>query len=81
MFNVYVLKSIEYKNRYVGNTDNIEKRLTEHNSGRCRYTQGGRPWKLVYKEIFQTRSEAMVRDKFFKGGQGRKYLDIILKDK
>jgi len=72
---VYVLKSIKYDNRYVGSTDDYDKRLEEHNAGKCRYTKGRRPWQLVYKESFRTRSEAMAREKFIKSGQGRKFLD------
>ncbi len=67
-----------HNTRYVGSADDIEKRIWEHNFGKCRYTSGRRPWKLVYKEIFKTRSEAMRREKFLKSGQGRKYLDEIL---
>ena len=80
MYSIYVIKSINYQNRYVGSTDNVEKRLEEHNSGKCRYTKGRSPWVLIYKEDFNSRSEAMKREKFLKSGQGRKLLDEKLKD-
>ncbi len=67
-----------YKTRYVGSTQNVIQRLHEHNTGRCRYTLGRMPWSLVYKEEFMTRSDAMKQEKFFKSGQGRKYLDANL---
>ena len=76
---VYVLKSITHKTRYVGSTDNVDNRLKEHNQGRCKYTKGRMPWKLIYIEEFKTRAEVMKREKFLKSGQGRKYLDSILK--
>ena len=79
MYYVYVIKSIKYFNRYIGSTDEINKRVGEHNRGKCRYTSGRRPWVLIYKEVFLTRSEAMEREKFLKSGQGRRYLDRILK--
>jgi putative endonuclease len=72
---VYVLKSETHGTRYVGSSDNVEKRLLEHNNGKCRYTSGRSPWKLIYKESFTTRAEAMKREKFLKSGQGRKWLD------
>jgi putative endonuclease len=81
MFYVYVLKSINYKNCYVGSTEDVGKRLIEHNTSRCRYTKGRIPWQLIYKESFVSRSEAMKRESFLKSGQGRKYLDKVLEGK
>ena len=77
MFYTYVLKSKKDNTRYVGSTDNKEKRLIEHNKGRVRYTKGRRPWMLIYFEEFSTRSEARKKEIFFKSGQGRKSLDHI----
>jgi len=71
---IYVLKSKSYNNFYIGSTQDIENRIREHNSGRCRYTKGRIPWVLVYSEEFSTRSEAMKREKFLKGGKGREFL-------
>jgi len=77
MYFVYVLRSGRYNTRYVGSTDNIDKRVKEHNSGKVRYTKGRVPWRLVYHETFLTRGEARKREIFLKSGQGRKYLDSI----
>ena len=74
MYYVYVLQSLSYNNHYIGSTENIEKRLDEHNTGKCRYTSGRMPWQLVYKEEYNSRGEAMKREKFLKSGQGRKLL-------
>ena len=81
MYFVYVLQSISNLTRYVGQTDNVNKRLREHNSGKCRYSSGKRPWKLIYQEEYKSRSEAIKRERFLKSGQGRKYLDEVLKNK
>jgi len=78
-YHVYVIKSVTHATRYIGSTDNVLKRLFEHNNGKCRYTSGRKPWKLAYQEKYDTRSEAMKREKFLKSGQGRKWLDEILK--
>jgi len=78
-FYVYVLISQLDGIRYVGSGADAEERLRRHNKGDYRFTKGHRPWKLVYKEEFSSRSEAMKREKFLKSGQGRKYLDSILK--
>jgi putative endonuclease len=79
-YKVYVLQSITHKNRYVGQTDNVEKRFLEHNQGKCRYTSGRRPCKLLKVEGYNTRQEAMKREKFLKSGQGRKFLDSLYKN-
>ncbi len=77
MFYIYVLKSCIYNNRYVGYTADIEKRISEHNSGKVRYTKGRMPWKLIYKEEYLTKTEARKRELFLKSGQGRKFLDDV----
>jgi putative endonuclease len=79
MYYVYVIKSLAHNTRYTGSTDDVENRLNEHNLGKCRYTSGRKPWRLVYKEKYPTRSKAIKREKFLKSGQGRKYLDNLLK--
>ncbi len=55
----------------VGFTENLERRVSEHNSGKTKSTKGYRPWKLVYKEVCKTRLEARKREKFLKSGAGK----------
>ena len=71
---VYILKSIKDGTYYYGSTNNIEKRLEEHNRGKTRYTKGRMPWKLHYCEQFDSRSEAMKRELFFKSIDGYNFL-------
>jgi len=52
MFFVYVLYSEKLKKRYVGSTKEINKRLSEHNTGKSKFTKVGIPWRLVYTESF-----------------------------
>ena len=78
MYSIYVLLSVNYGTRYVGSTENVQKRVKEHNGGKVRYTKGRKPWKVIYKESFSTLSEARQRELFLKSGQGRKFLDSIL---
>ncbi len=75
MFTVYVLLSESHQTRYVGSCLNVEIRLKEHNAGTSRYTSGRRPWKIIYTETFQSRTEARKRENFLKSGQGRKWMD------
>jgi uncharacterized repeat protein (TIGR01451 family) len=72
MFIVYILYSANYGKTYVGFTNDLERRLREHNvtegSG---YTLRYRPWALIYKEEYGAKAEAMKREKFLKTGVGR----------
>lgn len=71
---VYVLESYIDGRLYKGQTSDIEKRIIEHNSGKTKSTKGYKPWKLVYFETFETRDEAVIREKYFKTGIGREFL-------
>ncbi|MBW1981162.1 MAG: GIY-YIG nuclease family protein [Deltaproteobacteria bacterium] len=55
---VYILQSQKDGSYYVGSTQEVEERLCRHNEGRSSYTRAKRPWQLVYKEEFSSRSEA-----------------------
>ena len=70
---VYVLE-LENGRRYVGQTNNLTRRIEEHKNGRSPYTRKMGVRQLVYSEKFETRSKAMEREKYLKSGQGRLWL-------
>ncbi|MEK6780108.1 MAG: GIY-YIG nuclease family protein [Bacteroidota bacterium] len=74
MFHVYVLQSEKTKTFYFGHSSDIKNRLNKHNLGKVRYTKSKRPWKLIYSQQFETKSEAYRRELFFKSIEGYKYL-------
>ena len=74
MFTVYVLQSTVASKAYVGFTNNIERRIAEHNAGKHSYTKRYMPWILKYTEQFDNLREARERERYFKSGAGRKYL-------
>jgi putative endonuclease len=78
-FWVCVLVSQSTGRRYVGQTDDLPRRLAEHNDpghNLRKYTsRQKRPWGLVHVESFATRGEAMGREKWLKSGAGRDWLD------
>ena len=74
MFFVYALKSIERTYIYVGLTDNLERRLSEHNGGKNKTTRPYRPFVLIHSEMFETRIEARQREKYLKSGIGKDFL-------
>jgi putative endonuclease len=77
---VYVLQSQSTSRRYIGQTDDLERRLARHNDGLVFSTSAYRPWRLVHSEKCQTRSEAMQRERFLKSGQGRQFLTNLGSD-
>lgn len=78
MYYVYVIKS--EKDGNVGFTENLERRISEHNSGKTKSTKGYIPWILVYKEIYTTREKARSREKFLKSGIGKTIIKEYLKN-
>jgi len=74
MFFAYVLKSKKNNRFYYGCTNNLERRLYEHNIGHSKYTKLNRPFELVYFEEFEALKEARNRELFFKSGKGRDYI-------
>jgi len=71
---VYVLKSLIAPKSYVGMTDDLSRRLKEHNSGKHSYTKRHAPWEIIYKEEFNNYSDARKREKYLKSASGRKFL-------
>jgi len=81
MFTVYVLRSLSTGKLYIGQSADLTRRLIEHDAGLARYTSGRGPWQLVFREEYDTRSEAMRRETFLKSGQGREMLNDMLNDR
>jgi putative endonuclease len=71
MYYVYVLYSEKFNRYYTGFTENIERRLTEHNTDKTKSTRSYKPWKLIFSEECKTRLEARNREKYYKSGVGR----------
>jgi len=78
MYFTYVLKSDADGRLYKGMTENIERRIYEHNLGKNKSTRPYRPWRLVFSKSFKTRIEARNYEKWLKSGIGREFLKNIL---
>lgn len=74
MYDVYILISVNYRKTYIGSTDNIDRRIKEHNSEKMTFTKRYKPWQLLYGEKFDILSEARKKEKFYKTGAGRKLI-------
>ena len=62
---------------YVGYTNNIKRRLKLHNEGKGAKFTRGRCWKMIYKEEFSTKNEAISREYYIK--KNRKFRNLIKK--
>ncbi|MBK9190253.1 MAG: GIY-YIG nuclease family protein [Crocinitomicaceae bacterium] len=74
IYSVYVIRSINTAKIYVGMATNIQKRLNEHNAGKSKYTYSFKPWELIYSEQIGNSQECRIREKYFKGTAGKKFL-------
>lgn len=78
MFFVYILKCAD-KTLYTGCTNNLEKRLEQHNNSKrgAHYTKIRRPVKLLYSEIFKILAKARRREAEIKNLPRDKKLALI----
>lgn len=75
MFTVYVLHSPNFNQIYIGFTSNLKARILSHNKLATKgWTTRYRPWTLIHKEEFETKMEAMKREKELKSARGRAWI-------
>ena len=66
MFYVYVLRSKKTGEMYIGVTNNVDRRLEQHNAGDSYWTKSRRPFEMVYYEAYLSREDALQREKKLK---------------
>jgi putative endonuclease len=74
MYYTYILKSEKTNKLYIGHTENLERRLFEHNSNQSKSTRNKGPWKLIFKKEFESRSDAMKFELKSKNIKNKDYL-------
>jgi putative endonuclease len=74
MFTVYILYSESTDCYYVGYTNNLNRRISEHNRIKGKFTDRGIPWKLVRKEVFKNKTDAMARERFIKRKKSKSFI-------
>ena len=82
MYWIYALYSERFDKIYVGQTNDITRRLFEHNFSieNSSWTKSYRPWNLIYSEEVSSRIEAMKRERQLKSGGGRRFLRSLLSE-
>ena len=78
MVTLYVLKG-ETGKRYVGITNNLNRRLREHSAKQTKGRQILGNFIVLHTEYFRDHKSALIREKFLKSGQDRLLLDEIEK--
>ena len=77
-FTVYAIKSNNRNYIYVGMTNNLERRLKEHDQRENKSTKAYAPFKLIYAEVFDSRSTARVKENYLKSGVGKAFLKGLI---
>ncbi len=78
MYFVYILQSKVDASFYIGFTENLEKRVLQHNNGESAYTSRKMPWILVYFEEFSFKSDAIKREKFLKAQKNKSFYQSLI---
>ena len=76
-FHFYVLRSELTGRFYVGHTENLTRRIFEHNNNRTQSIKNRGPWTLFYSEEYATRSEAAQRERYVKRMKSRIYIEAL----
>ena len=79
MYYVYILL-LSNKDLYKGKTDDLKRRIPEHNRGGVESTKNFRPLKLIHYESYLLKSDADRREKFLKTTEGRRLLRQQIRD-
>ena len=77
MYTTYAIKSTTRKYIYIGLSNDIARRLNQHNRGYNRTTKPYKPFELIYAKEFDTRFQAREHEKYLKSSKGRDYLKLI----
>ena len=77
MIIVYAISSLSKNYIYVGMTNDINRRLAEHNNGENKSTKAYRPFVLIYSKEFPDRFSARLKEKYLKSGIGKEFLKTL----
>ena len=77
---VYVLRSLKDGLFYVGYSEDLRQRVTEHNKGKNTSTKNRRPLELIFYEAYSNKKDALRREAYFKTTKGKTTLKQMLKE-
>jgi putative endonuclease len=80
IFKTYIIKNSLSNRYYIGSTNDLSRRLDEHNRGQTKSTNRKGVWELVYFEDFRTSIEAKIREKVLKSYKGGNAFKKLLRE-
>lgn len=80
MFYVYILQSESKHRLYVGKTNNLKRRVKEHNDGQNLSTKAYMPWTIIFYEAYLNKDDASRREKYLKTSQGKQAVRRMLRE-
>ena len=81
LFFVYILYSLTKDKFYIGFTSNLEERIIRHNQKSKGFTGKINDWKMIYSEAYNTKSEALAREKQIKSWKSRIKIQQLINNK
>ena len=70
---VYILETEDLQHHYVGLTEDLRKRVEDHQQGRSPHTAKCGPWRLKTYIAFSDHAAAVAFEKYLKSGSGRAF--------
>ncbi|PLW94275.1 MAG: excinuclease ABC subunit C [Marinilabiliales bacterium] len=74
-YTTYILFSNKLGKFYTGQTDDLDRRIEEHNLGKTPFMKTGLPWSIVFQKSFKSRADAMELEKKIKKRGAKRYLN------
>jgi len=78
---VYIIQSKVTRRFYTGSTENLYRRIHEHNSRQTKSTKNGSPWELVHVETFPDKKSAQKREAQIKREKSHSYIERYILNK
>jgi putative endonuclease len=77
---LYILHSQSIDQFYIGITHDVDQRLYYHNNGNKGWTKRGRPWRLVFTQMFPGESSAKKAEKVVKNQKSKEFINKLIKN-
>ena len=78
---VYILKSLKNSRYYIGSTNDLNRRLIEHNTGKSTYTSFSKPFELVFSQEYDELTTARKTEYWLKRQKDKKIIERIITEK
>ncbi|MFA6190067.1 MAG: GIY-YIG nuclease family protein [Candidatus Staskawiczbacteria bacterium] len=80
MYFLYILQSVKNNRYYIGSTNNLDRRLSEHNGGKTKSLENLRPLKIVFSKEFEKEIDARRIERRLKKFKNRNIIENIVKE-